>query len=124
MHYVREIYSGRSYEARADLGNNQPGDGMRFKGRGLLQITGRANYAICGKALGLDLLNHPELLEQSQAAVDSAAWFWNTHNCNALADTDQFTNVRRRINGGLNGLAECQAIYRNALSVLVPQLTL
>ncbi len=118
--YSEEIYSGRSYEDRADLGNHQPGDGMRFKGRGLIQVTGRANYAACGKALGLDLLNRPELLEQPQAAVDSAAWFWDTHNCNALADVDQFTNLRRRINGGLNGLAECKAIYRTALGVLAP----
>lgn len=115
--YVREIWNpaqcpwqGR-YEGRADLGNTQPGDGAKFKGRGLIQITGRANYRDCGKALGLDLEASPALLEQSDNASLSAGWFWSTHGCNELADAGQFEKITRRINGGLNGQADRLALW-------------
>ena len=115
--YVREIWNpaqclwqGR-YEGRADLGNTQPGDGAKFKGRGLIQITGRANYRDCGKALGLDLETSPALLEQSDNAALSAGWFWSTHGCNELADAGQFEKITRRINGGLNGQADRLALW-------------
>lgn len=104
--YVKELASGHEYEGRHDLGNTHPGDGVRYKGRGLVQITGRANYLTCGKALGLDLINHPELLEQPREAVRSACWFWNLRKLSDHAD--KFTRVEyqavtKRINGGLNG---------------------
>ena len=116
--YVREIASGAAYEGRADLGNTQKGDGVRFKGRGLIQITGRANYAACGKALGLDCVNHPELLEQPINASRSAAWFWKTHSFNELADENDFALITHRINGGTNGEADRLALFEKAQQVL------
>lgn len=119
LRYLRELASGQAYEGRADLGNVQPGDGVRFRGRGLLQVTGRANYAACGKALSLNLLAQPELLEQTVNACRSAGWFWQTRGLNALADAGDQERVTRRINGGVNGLAERLALYREARRVLV-----
>ncbi|WP_369811543.1 glycoside hydrolase family 19 protein [Janthinobacterium sp. SUN137] len=118
LRYVRELASGQAYEGRTDLGNTQRGDGVRFRGRGLLQVTGRANYAACGKALGLDLLAQPELLEQAVNACRSAGWFWQTKGLNALADAGDQVKVTRRINGGTNGLAERQAFFAVAQRVL------
>ncbi|MCR4304979.1 MAG: hypothetical protein NUV63_12290 [Gallionella sp.] len=112
--YVEEIASGEVYEGRSDLGNVMPGDGKRFKGRGLIQITGRANYASCGAALGIDLLANPELLESPQNACRSAAWFWMTHGCNELADADNFRKITLRINGGLNGYDDRLAYWEAA----------
>ena len=106
------------YEGRADLGNTVKGDGPKYRGRGLIQITGRANYTACGEALGLDLINQPELLEQPQYAAMSAAWFWSTKGLNTLADQGQFVKITRRINGGLTGQADRQALYDKALKVL------
>ena len=103
FNYVAEIASGEAYEGRADLGNTEPGDGARFKGRGLIQITGRTNYANCGAALGMDLLANPGLLEEPINAARSAGWFWNEHGLNALADNGDARAITKRINGGLNG---------------------
>ena len=114
LRYVRELASGEAYEGRADLGNTEPGDGIKFKGRGLLQITGRANYAECGSVLGEDLIGTPELLELPELASRSAGWFWSTRNCNEFADSGNFQKLTRRINGGLNGLTEREAIWKRA----------
>jgi putative chitinase len=111
LRYVREIASGAAYEGRRDLGNNQPGDGRRFRGRGLIQVTGRANYESCGKALRLDLIERPELLENPIEACRSAAWFWSTHGCNELADAGEFGAITRKINGGLTHQKERLALY-------------
>lgn len=116
--YVREIASGEAYEGRQDLGNIDPGDGVRFKGRGLLQITGRANYRECGRALGLPLEEQPELLEQPEYAAKSAGWFWLMRGLNPLADSGDIIKVSRRINGGTNGLAPRVAFYNRAVEVL------
>ena len=88
LRYTREIASGAAYEGRGDLGNTEPGDGIRFKGRGLIQITGRSNYKRVSKALygDLRLLKQPELLEEVIAACRSAAWFWADKELNTLAD--------------------------------------
>ena len=122
LKYVKEIWGPTTaqarYEGRADLGNTQPGDGSKYRGRGLIQITGRANYTTCGEALALDLVNHPELLEKPQHACMSAAWFWASRGLNTLADAGQFDTITRRINGGHNGAAERQALYVRALKVL------
>jgi len=120
--YVREIWgptpAQAKYEGRKDLGNTVAGDGFKYRGRGLIQITGRANYAACGEALGLDLLSKPELLELPQHAAMSAAWFWSTKGLNTLADKGDFVKITRRINGGLNGQADRQGLYDKALKVL------
>ena len=116
--YVRELASGAAYEGRRDLGNVQPGDGVRFRGRGLIQVTGRSNYAACGKALGLDLLGQPALLEQTVNACRSAGWFWQSRGLNVLADAGDQVAVTRRINGGTNGLAERLAFFKVAQRVL------
>ncbi|MNK92595.1 Chitinase class I [compost metagenome] len=118
LRYVRELASGAAYEGRADLGNVIAGDGMRFKGRGLLQVTGRANYAACGVSLGLDLLASPQLLEQTVFACRSAGWFWQSRGLNRLADAGDQEQVTRRINGGVNGLAERLALFQAARKVL------
>jgi putative chitinase len=116
--YVRELASGAAYEGRKDLGNTEPGDGIRFKGRGLIQITGRANYAKCGDALGYDLVANPEFLESAVLACRSAAWFWRSHGLNELADAGDQISVTRRINGGTNGLADRLAFFDKAQEVL------
>jgi len=101
-----------------DLGNAQSGDGSRYRGRGLIQITGRTNYAACARALGLDLLRAPELLEQTINACRSAGWFWQSRGLNALADVGDQVAVTRRINGGTNGLADRLALFAVAQRVL------
>ncbi|KTB54542.1 glycoside hydrolase family 19 protein [Pseudomonas allii] len=122
LRYVREVWGPTAqqltYEGRVDLGNTVKGDGSKYRGRGLVQITGRANYAACGEALGLDLINKPELLELPQNAAMSAAWFWSTRGLNTLADQKDFAKITRRINGGLTGQADRQALYDKALKVL------
>ena len=122
LKYMREIWGPTAaqarYECRADLGNTLPGDGSKYRGRGLIQITGRANYKFCGEALGLDLINQPELLEKPQHACMSAAWFWATRGLNTLADEGKFDTITRCINGGLNGQADRQTLYSRALKVL------
>ena len=116
--YVRELATGQAYEGRRDLGNTEAGDGQRFKGRGLIQITGRRNYYACGKALGLDLIAHPERLEEPEFAARSAGWYWQTHGCNELADSENFEAITRRINGGLNGYTERLNYWARAKDVL------
>jgi len=116
--YMEEIASGAAYEGRRDLGNTQPGDGKRFKGRGPIQLTGRANYAAASKALGLDLVNNPTRAADPDVGFRTAAWFWNTRNLNSYADAGNFREVTRRINGGYNGMADRQAFYDRALKVL------
>jgi putative chitinase len=120
LRYVCEIASGEAYECRADLGNCKAGDGMRFKGRGLMQITGRTNYLNCSLALFGDdrLLREPELLEQPLAAADSAGWFWETNGLNELADNGDFEAITRRINGGLNGYGQRVIYWRRAQKAL------
>ena len=120
--YVRELWgptpAQAKYEGRTDLGNTVQGDGFKYRGRGLIQVTGRANYAACGEALGLDLINHPELLEQPQYACLSAAWFWATNGLNTLADAGKFETITRRINGGLNGQDDRLKLWKKATAVL------
>ena len=116
--YVRELASGAAYEGRKDLGNTQPGDGVKFKGRGLLQITGRFGYTACMMGLGIDCVEHPELLEEPENAARSASWWWHTHGLNEMADSGNFARITRRINGGVNGMADRLAFYVKAQEVL------
>lgn len=91
------------YDGRRDLGNRQAGDGYKFRGRGIIQITGRANYAVYGQRLGLDLLGDPDLAAEPENAVRIALEFWRAKGLNASADLDDLRSITRAINGGLNG---------------------
>lgn len=104
--YTKELASGKAYEGRKDLGNTEKGDGVRFKGRGYIQITGRANYTALAKDLKIDCVNHPELLERTEFALLSALWFWKKNGLNKYADRDAFTELTKRINGGTNGMED------------------
>lgn len=101
-----------------DLGNTQPGDGKRFKGRGPIQITGRANYKKYGELLGQDLIGHPEQAATPGVAFRIAGAFWKTHGLNELADAEDFKEITRRINGGFNGLPERKMFYERAKTAL------
>jgi putative chitinase len=111
-----EKIANRVYANRMGNGDEASGDGWAFRGGGLIQDTGRDNHQLCGDALGIDLINHPELLQTPQYAALSAAWFWSTHNLNALADAGDVEGMTREINGGLNGLADRQSRYATALA--------
>ncbi|MHC8288426.1 glycoside hydrolase family 19 protein [Pseudomonas sp. XS1P51] len=130
LRYVRELGSDQ-YLSKYDTGTlaarlgNTPepdGDGQKYRGRGLIQITGRHNYRQCSLGLFGDerLLELPELLEQPQWAAESAAWFWAQNGLNELADRDQFNSITRRINGGLNGLQDRLQLWGRARAVLCP----
>jgi predicted chitinase len=114
LRYFEEIASGAAYEGRRDLGNTQPGDGRRFKGRGPIQLTGRANYRAAGRALGLDLEGRPELAARHDVGWRIAAWYWQTRGLDAFADGTQtgFDRITQRINGGFNGKADRDARWR------------
>ena len=113
--YTREIWgptpAQAGYEGRKDLGNTEPGDGSLYRGRGLIQVTGRANYAKCAEALDLPLLDNPQLLEQPMPAARSAGWFWKAHGLDGITDFERLT---RKINGGVNGLADRYAYLGRA----------
>jgi putative chitinase len=114
--FVKEIWgptpAQRRYEGRADLGNTETGDGKKFMGRGLIQVTGRHNYAACSQHLfgNSKLLTTPELLETPQHAVQSAVWFWTKNDLNTMADAGSSyahcVAVTKRINGGTNGIKD------------------
>jgi len=126
LRYVRELASGAAYDTgrlAERLGNTpeDDGDGERYRGRGLIQITGTANYSACSAALYGDsqhLLDHPELLELPDAAARSAAWFWKSRGLNELADAGDFLRVTKRINGGINGMDDRMAHWEQAKKVL------
>jgi putative chitinase len=137
--YTREIASGQAYEGRNDLGNIFPGDGVKFKGRGVIQVTGRSNYQSCSLALFGDnrLLLNPDILATPQYAIESACWYWKTRLLNDLCDkpedwekvilkdnglTKRYTKIQwitRKINGGLNGINEREEFYERAKKFLV-----
>ena len=103
---TKEFSNGTQYEGRADLGNTQPGDGARYKGRGFIQITGRANYTAAGKALGVDLVNHPELAERPDIATKVSIQYWNTRVKPRVGDFANTKQVTKKVNGGVNGLQD------------------
>jgi putative chitinase len=113
-----EKLANKVYGGRADLGNTQDGDGFKFHGRGVIQLTGRANYTVCGQALGIPLDETPELILQPEWAVMSAGWFWNKKNLNALADSKDYETLTKRINGGLVGLEDRKLKIAKAFEVL------
>ncbi|CAN5325483.1 hypothetical protein BH11PSE14_BH11PSE14_24180 [soil metagenome] len=126
LQFMEEIWGPTAAQKRYEpktalsdaLGNATAGDGNRYKGRGPIQITGRANYAKYGKAINVDLVNHPELAGKPEHGFDIAGVYWKKNGLNELADAGDFRQITRRINGGFNGLAEREAYYRRAKAAL------
>jgi putative chitinase len=124
---LEEYASGAAYEGRKDLGNVKKGDGVRYKGRGIFQLTGRANYRNIGELIGFDLENNPELAESPEVSVLTALEFWKSRKLNEIADADNVELITRRINGGLNGfedrkkyLAKCKKVIPKDFKFAAP----
>lgn len=114
LKYMKEIADGSAYEGRLDLGNQHPGDGKRFPGRGGLQATGRDMYFRLSQAFKVDFIKQPELLEQPDWAIRSACWIWTVNKGqNPFADADKFGSITKRINGGYTHIDERIALWLN-----------
>ncbi|MEN6441774.1 MAG: glycoside hydrolase family 19 protein [Syntrophobacter sp.] len=119
LHFREELADGTAYERRRDLGNTQRGDGPRFKGRGLIQLTGRSNYTHYREACRVDVLERPELVAtDDRLCTDVAGWFWDRHKLNAHADRDDLEKITRVINGGLNGIENRRRLLNRARALL------
>lgn len=123
MRYTKELASGAAYDTgklAVKLGNTpaKDGDGQKYKGRGLIQITGRANYEAYKKYCGFDVVKDPELLCKPVGAIRSSMWFWKTHGLNQLADNNFFMEITKRINGGTNGFPTRRAYLVRAKQTL------
>ncbi|WDZ49958.1 glycoside hydrolase [Acinetobacter vivianii] len=116
--YMEEIASGKAYEGRKDLGNTEKGDGTRYKGRGPIQLTGRANYRKYGRALGIDFESNPEIVALPSIGMLVACKYWDDNGLNELADKDDINLITRRINGGLNGLDDRKAKLKTMKNML------
>lgn len=108
---ANKVYGGR-------MGNTEDGDGWKYRGRGIKQLTGKENYRNCGNGLGVDLVANPDLLLEPKYACLSAGWFWNKHNLNDIADKQDYETMTRRINGGLIGFDDRKAKIAQAMQVL------
>lgn len=120
--YLKELGNNayfKRYDGRKDLGNIFDGDGLKYKGRGFIQITGRANYTELSKDLKIDFVNNPELLEQEAKAILSALWFWNKKKLNVFADEDNISTITKRINGGFNGISERKKLLEYYKKLLI-----
>ena len=115
---TEELASGDAYEGRESLGNTEPGDGRRFKGRGLLQLTGRANYREYGEALGVDLVADPARAAEPALSLRIACEYWKRRNINEACDRDDLIRVTKLINGGTNGLEDRRALTAKAKAAL------
>lgn len=116
-----EKIANRVYANRMGNGDESSGDGWKYRGRGLIELTGKENYQKYGLARNIDVLSTPEKLSEPYYAIDSAVWFWNSHSLNKYADQDDILAITKRINGGTNGLDErkdCLAIYKEIYSVI------
>ncbi len=117
-HRNPEAIANKVYSCRMGNGPEDSGEGFAFRGRGVVQLTGRDNYQRCGDGLGVDLVGNPDLLKDPKYAMLSAGWFWNKTNLNALADSGDLETMTRRINGGLNGLNDRLKHIAHAQEVL------
>lgn len=118
MRYHRnpEKIANSVYASRMGNGPEESGEGWKYRGRGLKQLTGKSNYTACSRGLGADLVANPDLLVNPEFAALSAGWFWKTNNCSPLADAREFEMLTKRINGGLIGLTDRKARYAKALA--------
>jgi putative chitinase len=121
---LEEYATGAAYEGRKDLGNTQPGDGRRYKGRGIFQLTGRANYRTYGQKLGYDLENNPELAKDPLVSIKTACEYWNSRGLSAFADNDDVMTVTKRINGGFNGINDRKQYLVKAKAIIPKDLKL
>jgi len=112
-----EYADGKAYNGRKDLGNVKFGDGPRYKGRGLIQLTGRANYRNYGKLLGVDIEKEPTLAAEFPLALEIACLYWKEKGLNAFADQDNLREITRRINGGFNGLKDRSDLLAKAKTI-------
>jgi putative chitinase len=119
LHRKPEMIANVVYANRMANGPTESGDGWRYRGRGLKQLTGKDNYTRCGKGLGLDLVANPDLLLEPEGAALSAAWFWSINKCGPLADADDFVGLTKKINGGTIGLEDRQRRYKAVLATVV-----
>jgi putative chitinase len=110
---ANKVYGGRM--GNADEGS---GEGWKYRGRGIKQLTGKENYQRCSEALGVDLVSDPDKLLDPKYAALSAGWFWNKHNLNDLADKSDIETMTKRINGGLLGLDARKVAIAKAESIL------
>jgi len=113
-----EKLANKIYSGRMGNGDEESGEGYAYRGRGLIQMTGKEAYANCGSGLGMDLVGNPNWLVDPKYAALSAGWFWNKKGLNSLADVQDYETMTKRINGGLNGLDDRKAKIAKALSVL------
>jgi putative chitinase len=113
-----EMIANKVYGGRMGNGPEETGDGWKYHGRGLIQLTGKENYANCGSGIGVDLLSNPNLLNTPEYAALSAGWFWGKRGLNLLADSGDIETMTKRINGGLIGLEDRKAKIAKALAVL------
>lgn len=118
LHRKPEPIANVVYASRMGNGPTESGEGWKYKGRGLKQLTGKDNYTRCGQALGLDLVANPDLLLEPEGAALSAAWFWSVNKCGPLADADDFVGLTKKINGGTIGLPDREKRYKAVLATL------
>lgn len=121
---LEEYASGAAYEGRKDLGNTQPGDGKRYKGRGIFQLTGRANYRTYGQKLGYDLEKNPELAKDPLISIKTACEYWNSRDLSMYADNDDVMTITKRINGGFNGIDDRKQYLAKAKAIIPKDLKL
>lgn len=121
---LEEFASGAAYEGRADLGNVKPGDGKRYKGRGIFQLTGRANYRVMGQKLGVDLEGKPELASDPMISIKTACEYWNSRKLSIYADLDDVRTITKKINGGYNGFEDRKNYLAKAKSIIPRDLKL
>ena len=118
LHRKPEMLANVVYANRMANGPTESGDGWRYRGRGLKQLTGKDNYTRCGQGLGLDLVASPDLLLEPEGAALSAAWFWAINKCGPIADADDFVGLTKKINGGTIGLEDRQRRYKAVLATI------
>ncbi|MDB2315676.1 glycoside hydrolase family 19 protein [bacterium] len=114
----KEMIGNRSYGGRMGNGDEASGEGWKYRGRGIIQLTGKNNYRACSEALGIDLIENPEIAKDNPVAVLSAGWFWETRRLNRWCDKGDVKKVTRLINGGTNGLKDREQHYNHILHVL------
>lgn len=118
-HRNPEKIANRAYRSRMGNGDEASGDGWRYRGRGLIQLTGKNNYAAYGAYISVDFVKEPELMEKPINLVQSAGWFWQTNGLNVFADKDDIVTMTKRINGGTHGLEDRKLKYETAKKVLL-----